>query len=341
LETPLRRILVVEDYEPFRSFISSTLRKEPGFRVCEVADGLVAVRKAEELQPELILLDIGLPSLNGIGAARRIRKVSPDSKILFVSQQSSTEVVREALALGALGYVVKVHAGTELLPAVEAVLQGRQFISAGLSGLAFSPAVKAKTLDSSTEPLHPRGPAGQDPGCCHQVEFYSDEAGFVGGFTRFIETALTAGTAVISVVTESHQTSILQKLREHGVDVAAAVEKGRYVALNVADVLSAFMVNDVPDPVRFLKVATNRIASTAKASSGASPSVALCGECAPILWQQGKTDAAMEVERLCGEVARTCAAELLCGYVLSAFQSEEKSRIFERIRARHSAVPSN
>jgi len=74
------------------------------------------------------MLDIGLPSLNGIAAARRIRKLSPKSKILFVSQESSADVVLEALALGALGYVVKAHAGSELLPAVEAVLQGRQFV---------------------------------------------------------------------------------------------------------------------------------------------------------------------------------------------------------------------
>jgi DNA-binding NarL/FixJ family response regulator len=75
------------------------------------------------------LLDIGLPSLNGIDAARRILTLLPESKIVFVSQESSTEVVREALGLGALGYVVKVHAGTELLASVEAVLQGKRFVS--------------------------------------------------------------------------------------------------------------------------------------------------------------------------------------------------------------------
>ena len=78
------------------------------------------------------MLDIGLPSLNGIDAARRIRKLSPKSKIIFMSQESSSDVVHEALALGALGYVVKIHAGNELLPAVAEVLQGRQFVGSGL-----------------------------------------------------------------------------------------------------------------------------------------------------------------------------------------------------------------
>jgi DNA-binding response OmpR family regulator len=126
---------VVDDYEPFRRFIRSTLRKGPELQIVgETSDGLEAVNKAEELQPDLIVLDIGLPSLNGIEAARRIRKVSPESKIVFMSQESSADVVQEALALGALGYVVKAHAGSELLAAVEAVVRGKRFLSEGLDG---------------------------------------------------------------------------------------------------------------------------------------------------------------------------------------------------------------
>ena len=81
------------------------------------------------MKPDLILLDIGLPKLNGLEAARRIRQLSPESKILFLSQESSADVVQEALRLGALGYVVKGHAQSDLLPAVEAVLRGERFIS--------------------------------------------------------------------------------------------------------------------------------------------------------------------------------------------------------------------
>ena len=81
----------------------------------------------------------------------------------------------------------------------------------------------------------------------HEVEFYSDDAAFVVGFTPFIEAALEAGNAVIVIATESHRKSLLQRLQEHGVDVAAAIEQGRYVSLDVADTLSTFMVNDLPD----------------------------------------------------------------------------------------------
>lgn len=126
------RVLVVDDYEPFRQFVCSALAARPGLQIVgESSDGLEAVRKSEKLQPDLILLDIGLPSLNGIEAARRIRRVAPESKILFVSQESSPDVMQEALTTGALGYVVKAHAGRELLGAVDVVLKGRQYIGDG------------------------------------------------------------------------------------------------------------------------------------------------------------------------------------------------------------------
>jgi DNA-binding NarL/FixJ family response regulator len=99
----------------------------------EVRDGLEAVQKAQELKPDLIVLDIGLPRLNGIEAARQIRKFAPESKIIFVTQDSSPQVVQAALGLGTCGYVVKTKAESDLLAAVDAVLEGRKFVSSGLS----------------------------------------------------------------------------------------------------------------------------------------------------------------------------------------------------------------
>jgi len=133
LETPTARVLVVDDYEPFRRFVCSTLKQRPDLEVVgEASDGLEAVQKAEELRPDLIVLDIGLPRLNGIEVARQIRKLCPECKILFLSQESSADVVQEALSLGALGYMVKAHAGSELLTAVETVCQGKQFVGKSL-----------------------------------------------------------------------------------------------------------------------------------------------------------------------------------------------------------------
>ena len=132
---PLISVLVVDDYEPWRRFASTALLKQPELRVIgEVSDGLEAVQQAQQLQPDLILLDVGLPTLNGIEAARRIREVSPSSKILFVSENRSPDIAEAALSTGARGYVVKSDAAGELLPAVKAVLDGKCFISASLAG---------------------------------------------------------------------------------------------------------------------------------------------------------------------------------------------------------------
>jgi len=118
------RLLVVDDYETWRDFARSIFKDKPGFQViAEVSDGPQAVEKAKELQPDVILLDIGLPTMNGIDAARQIREVSSKSKILFVSQESSPDIVQEALNTGAAGYVLKTNANRELFLAVDRLVQ--------------------------------------------------------------------------------------------------------------------------------------------------------------------------------------------------------------------------
>ena len=129
----MNSVLLVEDFGPFRALVSGLLREKPDFEVVsEASDGLEAVRRAGELNPDLILMDIGLPGLNGIEAARRIRELAPRSRIVFLTQEGSSEVVKEALSSGALGYVHKPRTGNDLLPAVAAVLEGKQFVSDGL-----------------------------------------------------------------------------------------------------------------------------------------------------------------------------------------------------------------
>lgn len=126
------RILVVEDYEPFRHFVSLIIQEVPELQIISaVSDGLKAVQTAQELQPDLILLDVCLPRLNGLEAARRIRELAPGSKILFVSQEASAGVVQEAFRSGAWAYVLKSDAGVELLTAIHSVLRGEKFASSG------------------------------------------------------------------------------------------------------------------------------------------------------------------------------------------------------------------
>jgi DNA-binding NarL/FixJ family response regulator len=135
LQEAILRVLIVEDYQPMRQYIVSKVQAQPKLQVVgEVGDGIDAVQKAKELQPDLILMDVGLPSLDGIEATRRIQKVSPNSKILFVTENRSLDIAEEALRSGGLGYVLKSDAGRDLLPAIDAVVRGKRFISASVAG---------------------------------------------------------------------------------------------------------------------------------------------------------------------------------------------------------------
>jgi two-component system, chemotaxis family, chemotaxis protein CheY len=119
------RILIVDDYDFWRYCVVSMLKEHPEFEIVgEGSDGVDAIEMSTELQPDIVLLDVGLPELNGFEAAREIRRVSSGSKIVFVSQTRSEELVDEARKIGAQGFVSKMDAGNELVPAMKAALAG-------------------------------------------------------------------------------------------------------------------------------------------------------------------------------------------------------------------------
>jgi len=279
--------------------------------------------------------------LNGIKAAQRIRRLSPKSRILFLRQESSVDVVREALATGASGYVYKPDAGSELLEAVNVVLRGERFVGARFSGhdlVRGSDAVASPplTAEDACAPLQRNIEITHN----HEVGFYSDDASLLDGFNKFIGAALKTGSAVIVIATQSHRDGILLRLQAHGSDIGAAIEQGRYIPLDAAETLSTFMVNDQPDPVRFQKAVSDTIMAAAKAVKGERPRVVACGECAPLLWARGNAEAAIRVEHLWDEIATTYNLDTLCGYPLGSLQSEPDSHIFQRICEAHSAVHS-
>ncbi|PYX76569.1 MAG: hypothetical protein DMG78_01200 [Acidobacteria bacterium] len=334
---------MVEDYAAFRRVLVSAIQSKAEIQViCEVADGPEAVQKARELQPELILLDIGLPRLNGIEAARQIRNLSPESKILFVSQESSPDIVQAALETGAKGYVVKADVGRELIPALDAVLRGQTYVSKSLSGhgLTNVPDRSAIHLVEMRHGLETRREQGLQSTRHHEVGFYSDNRSLLDGYTRFVGAVLKSGNAAIVVATELHREKLLARLQAYGLDMSATIEQGRYIALDNAETIATFMVNDLPDPVLFSKVTGNLIARTAKSVEGDHARVAACGECAPLLWERGNAEGAVRLERLWDEIARSYGVQVLCGYPQSSFQGRTEGDTFDRICAEHSSVLS-
>jgi DNA-binding NarL/FixJ family response regulator len=135
VETSSFRILIADNFEPWRRYVSSTLEKDQGLEIVGVAsDGLEAVQKAIELKPDLVLLSVGLPKLNGVEAAKRISEAVPGVKLLFATQIIDPDIMTEALSNGAHGYIWKIDAQRELLHAIRAIRQGEKFIGSGMKG---------------------------------------------------------------------------------------------------------------------------------------------------------------------------------------------------------------
>jgi CheY-like chemotaxis protein len=309
------------------------------------SDGAEAVLKAAELLPDLILMDVSLPELSGIQAATRIRGLSPESKILFVSQNLDFDIALAALDAGGLGYVVKSDAENELLTAVEAVMSGKRFVSALLvsqdsAGVLGAQAPIRPCTGESIELTAPPLIRNKTIGHFHEVAFYGDDESFLIRCTRFIGAALANGDAVIAIMTPSHRNRLREKLESEGCDVAEAMERGRYLAMEPADLFLIFLMNGQPDPGRFLKTAGDLIATALKAATGKHPRVAVCGECGALLHAEGKAEAAVELERLWNEFAIMYNVDSLCGYPIERFRSEEQGSTFQRICVEHSAVYS-
>jgi CheY-like chemotaxis protein len=308
--------------------------------IVEASDGEEAIELAQTLQPDLILLDIGLPKLNGIEAARRIRDLSPRSKIIFLSQESSVDIVQAAFSAGASGYVVKVDAGSELLTAVHVVLRGEEFVGDRFAGHGFTGTSDARVSEGNPGTSNFPSPQQKLEIRCHEAGFYSDDRYLLDEMTRFVGAALRAGNAAVVVATASHRDRLLTRLEADGVDIAAAIEQGRYIALDAADALPTFMLGDVPDPVRFLKVLGNLISTATKAVKGKQARVGIFGEMCHLLWSQGNEEAAIQVEKLGNHLAKTYDIDILCGYSLGSVQGGMDSQIFQRICAEHSVVHS-
>jgi signal transduction histidine kinase len=172
----------------------------------------------------------------------------------------------------------------------------------------------------------------------HVVQFYGDDGFLLDELSRFIGTALGAGEAAVVIATKEHRDGLARRLRMWGLDTNWAVAQGRYVALDAAETLSKFMRDGWPDAARFAEVVGGLIEKVRAASGSEARRVAAFGEMVALLWMEGKADAAIRLEELWNDLARTHAFSLRCAYPMSSFSREEHGDLLLKICAEHSTV---
>jgi DNA-binding NarL/FixJ family response regulator len=199
----LLRILIADDHEVARKGIRSLLESHVGWEVCgEARDGREAVELASQLTPDVLLLDIGMPNLNGLDATRQILTTMPEARILILTIHDSEQVIREVLAAGARGFLLKSDAGRDLVAAVEALQNRRTF---------FTPKVAQMMLDGYLRPPHEGDGSDNDVLTPREREVIQLVA--EGKSTKEVATALS-----LSVKTaETHRTNLMRKLGLHSV----------------------------------------------------------------------------------------------------------------------------
>lgn len=199
------RILVADDHEVVRRGVCSLLCAQPGWEVCgEASDGREAVEKALNLKPEVVVLDVGMPNLNGLEAARQILKADFQTKVLILTLHDSDQLVRDVLYAGARGFLLKTDAACDLVSAIEALQRGKTYFTTKLSS-----ALLAGYL----------GQAGTVPGNrSYRGRLTSREREVVQLLAEGMSSKEVAVRLGLSVKTaETHRSNIMQKLDLHSI----------------------------------------------------------------------------------------------------------------------------
>jgi CheY-like chemotaxis protein len=312
------RTLLVEDFEPFRKLVRLALERRAGIQIVgEAVDGTEAVQKAQELQPDLILLDIGLPKLNGMAAASQIHTLVPNAKLLFISLESSDTTVREAFRSGAHGYIHKMRTQLDIIPAIEAVLAGKRFVSCD--------------LDYHDDEKAP---------CRHEICFYSDDDAFVEVAARYVGSALKANGAAIVFGTESHRESLLRRLKEEKFDIDDAIRERAYIALDVIETFSETIVNGILDNAQAAEILNGLVQFSIKARKSEQARIAMVSEWSARLCADSNVDAAIHVESRGNSVIQALPLDILCAYPLTTLHRSDDENVFKTICAAHTAVYS-
>lgn len=236
-------VLLVDDFRSFRTEAASIIQKKPEFNIiAEASNGLEAIEKAELFGPDLILLDIGLPKLNGIGVAKELTHRKASSQIVFLTGEEDDDCVSEALTVGAKGYVFKRRLQSDLVPALKLAAAGHFFVSPyGFIGQTDSEVMRPSPASSSA----------WHGSSTHTMEFYSDESALVSGVSELVRASLSQDRVVVALLKRNHIACASRRLVESGVDLEGAIRWGGYRPFAIEGTIPFLMPNGRLDRARF------------------------------------------------------------------------------------------
>jgi len=302
-------VLLVDDHQPILDTVSATLAGD--FDVAGVAtSGAQALDVARAVDPDLIVLDVTMPGLDGFQTARALEEAGSRARIIFLSMHDADDYVGEAFRCGGRGYVLKTRVARDLAHALDHALAGRLFVP---------------TLTSL---FHVANGGG------HAMELHGDEDSFVDGMAAFFDMALRRGDATCVIGTESLREGLESRLRARGWDIGS---HRRYVAVDAQQALNRFMDDGLPDPSRLAEVAAELDQYRRGVGEGAVPRLTVFGNMVALLHEQGNDQGVLAVESLWNTLTRGLPFFTLCGYSTACFD-DSASEVLEGACAAHWAV---
>jgi DNA-binding NarL/FixJ family response regulator len=316
------QILIADDHELFRRKVRSFIESQSGYRVCgEARDGIEAIEKVRQLRPEIVLMDINMPRMDGLKATRIINDDCPECSVIIITQNEMTIAREHARQVCAKGVVEKSHLTRDLIP----VMRGVAMESESSIGQSKHPAASGDPWYGLLESAAPRD---------HIVQLYQDQQFLNRAVCRFAAAAITNGEGVILVPTAAHWDAFRPRLESEGVDVKAAEKRGQLTVVDADNLLPTFMRDGMPDSPVFLGLAQN-VVSQAR-GDGRYPKVRWWGEMVNILWERGEVAASMQLEDQFDQLAHEQDIAIFCSFLMDNFDGDVHARMLPRLGENHS-----
>lgn len=308
------RVLLADDHNGFLEEVSVLLSAT--FDIVALAsNGHQAVDKAVRLRPDVAVLDVAMPELDGFRTLQRLRRDSPETRVVFLTMHRDDEFVAAAINGGAHGYVLKSRIHLDLSSAIDHALGGRLFV----------PSLTSLSTVAGTR---------------HTVQFHAGDRHFLDGISELVGATLRSGEQVVIVASEATRVGVAQRLQARQMSLAMLAEQGHYIEQDSALALSQMLHDGKPDRGCLAGYVRDLDRLRLAASHGSGSRLTIVGDVSASLWRNGDLETAMEIERLWNELTHRLPFFTVCTYPTECFAPSAARNLLRRLCNEHSAVTS-